>query len=115
MRLAFVAFICTILASCANSAERAAALDAKQDATCRSYGATPGTDSYTQCRLSLNAQQQQQQAAILGMAIQNNQVMAAQQAQQQQNLRAVVQPLPPSTQTNCATSYIGNQAYTHCQ
>jgi hypothetical protein len=98
--------------------DRADAVDAADASRCNSYGAPPGTPAYTQCRIQLAQMRQQaqaQQTALIGQAIQNNQTMAIQQqALQQQNLQNVVRPLPPP-QTNCTTSYIGNQAYTHCQ
>jgi hypothetical protein len=36
-----------LLAGCATAEQRAA----KDDATCKSYGAQPGTDAYVQCRM----------------------------------------------------------------
>ncbi|MGO9399731.1 MAG: hypothetical protein ACLP19_18090 [Xanthobacteraceae bacterium] len=101
-----------------------AAADAADANRCANYGAQPGTPAYTQCRMQLTQMRQDaaiatqaQQTAILGQMIQNNQAaLAQQQAQQQQNLQNVVRPLPtPSMQTNCTTSYVGNQAYTRCQ
>lgn len=100
-----------------------ATADAADADRCGAYGAQPGSPAYTDCRLRLTQMRQQaeiagqaQRTAILGQVIQNNQaIQAQQQAQQQQNLRAVVQPVPQTTQTNCTTSYASNQAYTHCQ
>lgn len=62
------------------------------------------------------AQQQAANLAAAGLIMQNNQaILAQQQAQQQQSLSNVVRPPPAIAPTNCTTSYIGNQAYTHCQ
>lgn len=131
MRIFIIFCFALLLVDCASQQEREAkmqvqiaAADAADASRCASYGAQPGTPAYTECRIQLTQMRQQaaiatqaQQTAIIGQMIQNNQAAAAQQQlQQQQNLRAVIQPLPPSPmQTNCTTSYIGNQAYTHCQ
>ncbi len=131
MRVFIACCFALFLAGCASQQEREArmqaqivSMDEADNNRCIDYGNQPGTPAYAQCRMQLTQMRQQaaiatqaQQAALLGQVIQNNQAAAAQQqAQQQQNLRAVVQPLPStSMQTNCTTSYIGNQAYTHCQ
>jgi hypothetical protein len=43
-------------------------LAALDDAKCRSYGATPGTDMYVQCRMALD-QQRQQRASDLARGL----------------------------------------------
>jgi outer membrane biogenesis lipoprotein LolB len=40
----------------ARQAAAQAAAEAKEDQTCRSYGAQPGTQAYFQCRMTLNQQ-----------------------------------------------------------
>jgi len=69
------AFAVTLLAGCAMqgpvppqqiSPEMNALLEIKQDQKCKSYGAVPGTDAYTNCRLKLadnaRSDEKQQQA-----------------------------------------------------
>jgi hypothetical protein len=46
------------LAGCVSAEERAAAISKSDDDQCRSYGAEPGTDRYTKCRMKLNQQRQ---------------------------------------------------------
>jgi predicted esterase YcpF (UPF0227 family) len=127
MRVFIACCFALLLAGCLTQEERDARMQAQIEAAdaadanrCSSYGAQPDTPAYTQCRMQLTQMRQDaamaaqaRQAAIVGQAIQGSQAIAA---QQQQNMRAVVQPLPPQvTPTNCTPSYIGNQAYTHCQ
>lgn len=80
------------------------AAQASDDATCRSYGAEPGSDSYVRCRTALATSRAQMNQAALMALIAN---------------RPLVQPPPiytppPSTTTNCTSSVIGNQVYTNC-
>lgn len=57
-------FCCLGLAGCASAAQMAQ----QDDATCRSYGATPGTDSYVQCRLiQQNRRDEDRRALAQGM------------------------------------------------
>jgi len=60
---------CAALTGCATSEQIAnrrqdelAARDASDDGTCRSYGATPGTQPYFNCRMTLNSQHGQEDA-----------------------------------------------------
>ncbi len=79
-------------------------LAARDDATCQSYGAQPGTDIYIKCRMQIAQERQRQRAAIIGAMMQH----------------PLIQPIPapapitPKPQTNCTTTYVGGQAYTHC-
>jgi hypothetical protein len=50
-----------LLPGCAAIAERRAAAD---DAKCQSYGATPGTPEYTQCRMQLDSQREDAAIAL---------------------------------------------------
>ena len=63
------------------------------------------------------AQQRAANLAAVGLIMQNNQaILTQQQAQQQQALQNVVRPIPQAPPpVNCSTSYVGSQAYTHCQ
>jgi hypothetical protein len=47
-----------LLAGCMSQAQRMAARDAREDRTCQSYSAKPGTDAYIACRLTLNQQRE---------------------------------------------------------
>src|SRR5262252_1826323 len=51
-----VATLATALTGCVTAQERAAQVNAVQDATCRSWGLKPGTDGYANCRMELNRQ-----------------------------------------------------------
>jgi hypothetical protein len=62
MRLALVVLSASILVGCLTSEQIAARQEAKQDATCRSYGVVPGTPEYVDCRLRLNQVQAQNDA-----------------------------------------------------
>lgn len=57
------------LAGCVTTAEREAALSARDDGQCQAYGAKPGTQAYFSCRMTKDQQRQagrtQLQAAIL--------------------------------------------------
>jgi hypothetical protein len=52
MKIAVVAFASLLLGGCV-SAEKLAAID---DQKCQSYGARPGSDAYTQCRVAMDNQ-----------------------------------------------------------
>lgn len=123
MRVLLIAAAALMLAGCvsekqkeadaqamANAAAYQRALQNTEDANkCVGYGAVQGTPEYTQCRLQFT--QMHQQAAL-----------AAAQAQQQQRAMILGAYLggtgpfqKPNPGVNCTTSYIGTQAYTHCQ
>ena len=54
-----------------------AALDAQDDATCRSYGANKGTQQYFDCRMSLNVQHSQMAMQEQELLVQQEQIRAA--------------------------------------
>jgi hypothetical protein len=54
------------LCSCVSPEQIAARQEAKQVATCQSYGAVPGSTEYVDCRLRLTEVQAQNNAAIAG-------------------------------------------------
>jgi hypothetical protein len=74
--LVFVAL--TALAGCAEyeakqreqAQAQAAAIAANEDATCRSYGAQPGSPGYIQCRMNLSNQRAQVDANDRAIAMQ---------------------------------------------
>jgi hypothetical protein len=55
-RVLFVAAVAVALAGCAKSQSAAEAAFRADDATCKSYGADPGSDTYVQCRLAIDLQ-----------------------------------------------------------
>src|SRR5450755_234396 len=62
------------LGGCLTAEQIAAQQDAKQDATCRSFGAAPGSPSYVDCRLRLVQMQSQNDtsnATALGQRLGN--------------------------------------------
>jgi hypothetical protein len=85
---------------------------------CSSYGFTPGTEGYANCRMQTDQANQQRRAAVLGAIIQNNQASAAQQQAnllaEQRALSAAAQGAKPAAPTDCTTTLSGDQAYTHC-
>ena len=111
-----------LLTGCLSPAQRAAkaaayqrAINAQDDGQCRAYGATPGTQLYYNCRMTLaqnrNASEEAQKARLL-QVFEGMQAYAAQREAAQAQSLARMQQIPAPT--NCTTSYIGNQAYTHC-
>lgn len=54
MRIFAIVAGCVMLGACASSADRQAAVIAKDDATCQSYGAEKGSSVYVQCRAQLD-------------------------------------------------------------
>lgn len=64
MKAVVFALGCSLVALCGCADRQAiearrAALDAREDTQCRSYGAKPGSDAYFHCRMTLNTQRQQ--------------------------------------------------------
>jgi hypothetical protein len=74
VRIIAACILALALAGCANEAEQraqaqaqAAAINANDDAKCRSYGVEPGSPGYVQCRMNmdnLRAQDDQQRRAL---------------------------------------------------
>jgi hypothetical protein len=48
---------------------QAAAVAANDDAQCRSYGATPGSPAYIQCRMNIDNQRAQMRAAVASQLV----------------------------------------------
>jgi hypothetical protein len=84
VKISVVVAVFMLLSGCAEyrarmAAQQAAAqaqIDAQDDATCRSYGAQPGSDTYVACRMNMannrhadavleNIQQQQRSEALM--------------------------------------------------
>lgn len=87
---------------------------AKQDdAKCRDFGATPGTQAYFDCRMKMdsdrNAHAESMSNAIADASRQRQQSMDANNAALYQALR------PPVTCTSQRTLGIGNPVVTQCQ
>ena len=107
MRAIFALAGCAMLAACvppqqqeSRAIARQNQVDSQDDSRCRSFGTTPGTDAYTQCRLTLD--QRRANAAAQGQALgmqylMNRPAPAAAPAYQ----------MPVSRPTNCTTSYVG--------
>jgi hypothetical protein len=77
-----LAFIAALM-GCATAQDNTAQFDAADKEKCLSYGTTPGTPAYTDCRLKLERQ---------------HALLAAQEASR---------PLPPPTFDNCPTAASG--------
>lgn len=73
MRALIILAIAVATSGCGLSAEQraaaAAALDAREDAQCRGYGAAPGSPAYVQCRTQLATTRAQARAALQAAAI----------------------------------------------
>lgn len=68
MRFVIVALVLA-LGGCMSDRERAERQSYADDATCRSYGFTLGTDSYAQCRMAVAQQRQANAAMIAGVLL----------------------------------------------
>jgi Tfp pilus assembly protein PilV len=78
------------------------------DATCRSYGAQPGTDTYYQCRMSRDQQRDQAKAAFLSA------YMANQNRPQPQPYYMPAPAPAPNRSVNCISNGVGTTVYTNC-
>lgn len=110
-----------LLTGCVSPAERAAqmraqwaAIDAADNSRCLSYGTQRGTPAYAQCRMQIAQMRQQaieadqtRRAALAGAILANQRPY--------QPIPITPYQAPTNQGTNCTTSYIGSQAYTHCQ
>ena len=117
---AFGAVAITFLVGCAMqgpvppqqiSPEMNALLETKQDQKCKSYGAVPGTDAYTNCRLKLaddaRSDEKQQQA----WAAQQQAEEAQRRAAAIKSLGEVFEPPPPDpnkVNTKCVSERKSN-------
>lgn len=85
---------------------------AKDDAQCRSYGATPGSDAYVNCRVQLEKSATEKLAQTENERRQRIAQMLNSQSQQYQ------QPAPQSyvmpKQTNCTSMAYGQSVSTNC-
>ncbi len=84
----------------AEIAAKKAELAAKDDETCRSYSAKPGTDIYVQCRMS---QQQSRDAAenAPGPVVVNNNINTSPQPPLYPTLQPIINPGPRCTSRGC--------------
>ena len=77
----------------------------RDDELCKSYGLEFGTPEYGQCRVSLHNQSEANKQAALNAWI----------ASRQQAPAMTPYQMPVTKNTNCTTTYNGNQAHTTCQ
>lgn len=84
---------------------------AKDDAQCQSYGATPGSDAYVNCRVQLDKTATDQLAQ--SEKEQRQRVMQMLNSQSQQYQRAP-QPYVMPKQTNCTSMAYGQTVSTNC-
>jgi len=84
---------------------------AKDDAQCQSYGATPGSDAYVNCRVQLDKTATDQLAQ--SEKEQRQRVMQMLNSQSQQYQR-VPQPYVMPKQTNCTSMAYGQTVSTNC-
>jgi hypothetical protein len=107
------------------NAERNASESAADDAACRQYGALPGTDAYTNCRLQMAQMRQQRRIAheqavavmMQGMDAEMAATAQANAAAMQANANAAAAaPMPNllAGSQHCTTTFFGNQAQTNC-
>lgn len=104
-----------LLSGCVSAEDRmrqAQAVEDQRDETCQSWGASPGTDQYYECRRTLYQQGQQDEAQKRALVMQ----YMMNQQQYQYHPAPLMAPVmqPPSPQVHCTTSYVGDQAYTNC-
>jgi hypothetical protein len=100
------------LASCAGSlAEQAFMPDrvaARDDATCQSYGASPGSQRYQDCRLQLDANRTQENASRRALMATGAAIMAQSSTQAAPPPMQPMQPMPALTPsplpTRCVTT-----------
>jgi hypothetical protein len=62
----FVVILGMLSADCVSDEERAANIAASDDGACQSYGASPGTTEYFQCRMMKDQRRQATNAALAG-------------------------------------------------
>jgi hypothetical protein len=89
------------LSACA-SAQQIASQD---DATCRSYGASPGSQAYFDCRVMRDAQRAQGNRAVAQALATGLQDAGRQMSQRTPQ---------PSTMTRCTSQRVGNGVDTTC-
>jgi hypothetical protein len=96
--------------------------NAYDDGQCQGYGAQPGTDAYTNCRLQLAQMRQQRRIAASQAADASlSAMMATNQAQLQATMAAsqaaAAAPVPDllAGRQHCTTTLYGLQAQTNCR
>lgn len=85
---------------------------AKDDAQCQSYGATPGSDAYVNCRVQLDKAATDQLAQVEKERRQRIGQMLKSQSQQYQ--QPAPQPYVLPKQTNCTSMAYGQTVTTNC-
>jgi hypothetical protein len=114
----FILGACLLLAGCSNSPGRgelfmsADEVSAKDDAVCRSYGVTPGSDAYVNCRMQ-NAQLRDHAAERRSRAV--GQALHDFNETQRQQMQAYQRPVftQPVTCTSRPTGF--GTTTTQCQ
>lgn len=90
--------------------ERRAQAEAQDDTACRSYGLEPGTDGYTQCRITFRVHRDDRNQAALNAALSNlvrpSPVLVPPPV--------VYHPYQPAPSTSCISNAVGNSVYTTC-
>lgn len=85
---------------------------AKDDAQCRSYGATPGSDAYVNCRVQLDKTATDQLTHIENERRQR--IVQMLNSQDQQYQQPAPQPYAMPKQTNCTSMVYGQSVSTNC-
>jgi hypothetical protein len=85
---------------------------AKDDAQCQSYGATPGSDAYVNCRVQLDKAATDQLAQAENERRQR--IVQMLNTQNQQYIQPVPQPNVLPKQTNCTSMAYGQTISTNC-
>lgn len=101
----FCLFLALPLVGCLGTSEaeiaaKKAELAAKDDETCRNYGAKPGTDIYIQCRMS-EAQRRTTAEAVPGPVVVNNNVNTTAEPPLYPTIRPMNIPGPRCTSRGC--------------
>lgn len=112
MRLLLTVLACVAVGGCVSKArqqQQAAEVNAKDEAYCRSIGAKPGSESYTNCRLILRREAAQKEAADGLAAQQTGNAMSAVGA-------ALLAPQPQTYQRplNCTSRTMYGTTTTQC-
>lgn len=85
---------------------------AKDDAQCQSYGATPGSDAYVNCRMQLEKAATDQLAQAERERRQR--IVQMLNSQNQQYQQPLPQPYTVPKQTNCTSMAYGQTVSTNC-
>lgn len=82
-------------------AEMKAAADARNDATCRGYGARPGSDAYVNCRLTIDQANEAQSRRASAESGRQLQAIGQQMMTGQPSVRCTSNTFGTQTTTNC--------------